>query len=74
MVTEVKQDGEVGLAYMKSFEREQRIREEGLEQGILKTCRALGVAREKAVRQLVEQCGLSEKEAAELVEKYWAAP
>ena len=94
MVTEVKQDGEVGLAYMKSFEREQRIREEGieegrqqgveqglekglekgLEQGILKTCRALGVAREEAVRQLVEQCGLSEKEAAELVEKYWAAP
>jgi hypothetical protein len=31
MVTAVKNDGEVGLAYMKSVEIEKRIREEGRE-------------------------------------------
>ena len=34
MVTEVKRDGEVGFAYMKSFEREQRVREEGRREGL----------------------------------------
>ena len=34
MVTEVKRDGEVGFAYMKSFEREQRVREEGRHEGL----------------------------------------
>ncbi len=34
MVTEVKRDGEVGFAYMKSFEREQRVREEGRLEGL----------------------------------------
>ena len=33
MVTAVKRDREVGLAYMKSFEREQRIREQSREEG-----------------------------------------
>ena len=33
MVTAVKRDGEVGLAYMKSFEREERIRKQGEEEG-----------------------------------------
>ena len=33
MVTAVKRDGEVGLAYMKSFEREERIRRQGEEEG-----------------------------------------
>ena len=33
MVTAVKCDGEVGFAYMKSFEREQRIRAEGKAEG-----------------------------------------
>ena len=34
MVTAVKRDGEVGLAYMKSFEREERIRKQGLKEGL----------------------------------------
>ena len=34
MVTEVKRDGEVGFAYMKSFEREQRVREEARQEGL----------------------------------------
>ena len=33
MVTAVKRDGEVGLAYMKSFEREERIRKQGEAEG-----------------------------------------
>ena len=33
MVTEVKHDREVGSAYMKSFEREQRIKAEGVALG-----------------------------------------
>ena len=35
MVVAVKQDGEVGLAYMKSFEIEEKIRQEGIEEGRL---------------------------------------
>ena len=34
MVTAVKRDGEVGLAYMKSFEIEQMWINKGIEQGI----------------------------------------
>lgn len=34
MVTAVKRDGKVGLAYMKSFEIEERIREEGRVEGL----------------------------------------
>ena len=34
MVTEIKRDGEVGFAYMKSFEREQRVREEARLEGL----------------------------------------
>lgn len=45
MVTEVKHDREVGLAYMKSFEREQMIREQswsdGFEEGRMASLRNL---------------------------------
>ena len=33
IVTDIKKDGEVGLAYMKSVEIEKRIREEGRAEG-----------------------------------------
>ncbi len=48
MVTAVKRDGKVGLAYMKSFEIEERIREEGIAEG-----KAVGLAEgiEKGVIQ-----------------------
>lgn len=42
MVTEVKHDGKVGLAYMKSFERDKRLLERGREEG-----EALGRAEER---------------------------
>lgn len=51
MVTEVKADREVGLAYMKAFEVEKRIRDEGRAEGI-----AEGKA--EAVMALLEDIGL----------------
>ena len=50
MVTAVKRDGKVGLTYMKSFEIEQRIREEGLARG-----KAVGLA--EAVLDLLGSLG-----------------
>ena len=50
MVTEVKRDGKVGLTYMKSFEIEQRIREEGLAEG-----KKAGLA--EAVLELLDSLG-----------------
>ena len=52
MVTAVKRDGEVGLAYMKSFEIEERIREEGIAEG-----KAVGLAEglEKGIEKGVIQ-------------------
>lgn len=35
MVTAVKRDGKVGLAYMKSFEIEERIMEKGIAEGVI---------------------------------------
>ena len=43
MVTAVKRDGKVGLTYMKSFEIEQKIRREGINEG-----KAVGKAEGKA--------------------------
>ena len=52
MVTAVKRDGKVGLAYMKSFEIEERIREEGIAEG-----KAVGLAEgmEKGIEKGVVQ-------------------
>lgn len=50
MVTAVKRDRKVGLTYMKSFEIEQRIREEGLARG-----KAVGLA--EAVLDLLGSLG-----------------
>ena len=43
MVTAVKRDGKVGLAYMKSFEIEERIRREGIAEGLAEG-KAAGIA------------------------------
>lgn len=71
MVQAVKRDAEVGLAYMKSFEREQRVREEAREEGreegivqgraaekaecILQVARRLGEIPEKLKRELLSE-------------------
>ena len=56
MVTAIRQDGEAGLAYMKSFEIEQRIRKEGIQQGI------------KEGREEGRSAGLKEGRMEEIVE------
>ena len=82
MVTAVKRDGEVGLAYMKSFEREERIRrqgeeegrkaglEEGLEEGIIKLSRKLGKEDTEILSFLQEELQIDEEQAKLILEKY----
>ena len=63
-------DGEVGLAYMKSFEREARIRRQGEAEGIIKTSRKFGKSEEEILALLQEELQISEEWAKELLEKY----
>ena len=78
MVTAVKRDGEVGLAYMKSFEREERIRrqgeeegkKEGLEEGIIKLSRKLGKEDTEILSFLQEELQIGEGQAKLILEKY----
>ena len=61
MVTEVKHDGKVGLAYMKSFERDKRLLEKGREEG-REEGEALGRAEGEALgRAQREALGRNEK-------------
>ena len=74
MVTAVKRDGEVGLAYMKSFEREERIRKQGEEEG-RKEGKREGleegeiVGKTKEVIKLGRRFGKSEKEIILLLQE-----
>ena len=82
MVTAVKRDGEVGLAYMKSFEREERIRKqglkeglqegkrEGLEEGIIKLGRKFGKSDAEILALLQEELEITEEQAKQVLEKY----
>lgn len=81
MVTAVKRDGEVGLAYMKSFEREERIRKqglkeglqegkrEGLEEGIIKLGRKFGKSDAEILALLQEELQITEEQAKHVLEK-----
>ena len=78
MVVAVKQDGEAGLAYMKSFEIEEKIRQEGIEEGRLegevngtiRTCRRLGQTDEQIIALLQEDSNLTRQQAEEALAKY----
>ena len=86
MVTAVKRDGEVGLAYMKSFEREERIRKqgeaeglvkglqegkrEGLEEGIIKIGHKFGKSDAEILALLQEELQITEEQAKQVLEKY----
>ena len=78
MVTAVKRDGEVGLAYMKSFEREERIcrqgeeegRKAGLEECIIKLSRKLGKEDAEILTLLQEELQIDEEQAKLILEKY----
>ena len=74
----VKQDGEVGLAYMKSFEIEEKSRQEGIEEGRLegevngtiRTCRKLRQTDEQIIALLQEDSNLTRQQAEETLAKY----
>ena len=78
MVVAVKQDGEVGLAYMKSFEREERIRKQGLKEGlqegkeveIIKLGRKFGKSDAEILALLQEELQITEEQAKQVLEKY----
>ncbi|MDD3337563.1 MAG: Rpn family recombination-promoting nuclease/putative transposase [Lachnospiraceae bacterium] len=79
MVKKVKQDREVSLGYMKIFEREEMLREEGLQQGFregsiksfVEACKEFNATQEDIRRRLQEKFSLSEKEAEDYLIKYW---
>lgn len=82
MVTEIRQDGEAGLAYMKSFEIEQRIRREGIKEGInagliegrmeeiVEMGRQFGQSEEEILRLLQEKLNLTREQAEAALQKY----
>ena len=82
MVTAVKRDGEVGLAYMKSFEREERIRRQGEEEGrkagleegkeveIIKLGHKFGKSDVEILSLLQEELQIDEEQAKQILEKY----
>ena len=45
--------------------------EKGIEKGIVETCRELGVSFDETIKKIKQRCGISEKEAREIVNKYW---
>ncbi|MCI6784053.1 MAG: hypothetical protein MR594_10580, partial [Lachnospiraceae bacterium] len=74
MVIAVKRDGEVGLAYMKSFEREERIRRQGEAEGkaveIIRLGRRFEKSKDEIVELLKEELEIKEENALELLEMY----
>lgn len=82
LVNTVKQSREVGINYMKSWEREQMIRDEateegrkiGIEQGIqafIRLCQKVPLPRIETTKQLAQEFGLSDEKAAEYLEQFW---
>ncbi len=79
MVTKVKHNKEVSIEYMKIFEREKMIYEDGLEQGIEKGIQILiadnlesGVPVETIKLKLQKKFGLSEKKSQEYLDVYFS--
>ena len=70
MVTAIRQDGEAGLAYMKSFEIEQRIRKEGRMEEIVELGRQFGRPEEEILRLLQEKLKLSREQAESAMKRY----
>lgn len=78
LVNRVKRRREVGINYMKSWERDKMVRDEGIRLGIeqsvvgmVKTCQELGVKREVVLVKLIENFGLEKEKAEIFIEKYW---
>ena len=79
LVKVVKQDAEVSREYMKWYERDQMIKEEGIEEGLqkglqkgeligmIKTARKYGATDSEIIKNLICEYQLSEQEAVKLI-------
>ena len=55
-------------------EWEEKIRQEGRQEGIranIRTCKKFNVSQDSAIKNLMEEFYLPEKNAAEYVKQYW---
>lgn len=82
LVNRVKRRKEVGIEYMKSWEHDKMMREEGwregkqegIEQGVIamiKTCREFGATREVIRTKLIENFDLEESRAEHYIQMNW---
>lgn len=86
LVRKLKQDKEVGINYMKSWEREKMIRDEGVQEGIqqgiqegmrqgikilIQTCKEFGSSKEDTVVKVKEKYALADDEAEQYILRYW---
>jgi len=74
----VKGSEEVSIEYMKIYERERMIKEQGFDEGIevglrnfIDVCRELGCDKAEIAEKLKEKFQLTEKETEESMELYW---
>lgn len=81
-VHEIKHDEEVGVSYMKSWEMEEMLKEEGREEGIrqgteqgikalIETCMELGVSKEDTAVKIGQKFSLTREESKGYLDKYW---
>ena len=69
MVNAMKKNAEVAIGFMKIFEKERLIREEGREEGeiwgVVKTCREFQLSEDKIIEKLMKDYHLTRDEAEE---------
>lgn len=85
-VNEIRHDEEVGVSYMKSWEMEEMLKEEGREEGIrqgieqgleqgikalIETCMELGVSKEDTAVKIGPKFSLTKEESKGYLDKYW---
>ncbi|MBO5524192.1 MAG: hypothetical protein J5986_11050 [Roseburia sp.] len=82
LVNKVKHRREVSISYMKSWEWEQMVRDEGKEDGknearqegikiFIETCQEFGVSKEDTASKLAEKYHLSTDDIQNYLENYW---
>lgn len=77
-VNEIRHDEEVGVSYMKSWEMEKMLKEEGIRQGtelgikaLIETCMELGVSKEDTLIKIGQKFPLAIEESKGYLNKYW---
>ena len=77
-VKKLKLSAEVGINYMKSWEREKMIRDEGIKEGIeqgirilVQTCKELGMTRSEVLDKIETKYQLNDRDAEAYMESYW---